>query len=83
MNLLEQMSAEAFKKVLDFKEQYPSSGAELVKALTEKKFAIQLTISEAIDLSNALGINYAGFLGQIYDAFTLQFTNETLTVTQP
>jgi hypothetical protein len=83
MNLLEQMNAENFKKLLEFKEKFPAIGDDLVKALTEKRFVIQLTISEAIDLSNALGINYAGFLGQIYDAFTLQFTTETLTITQP
>jgi len=69
MNLLEKMNAEEFKKLLEFKDKFPSTRAELVKALTEKEFVHQLTISEAIDLSNTLGINYAGFLGQIYNAF--------------
>jgi hypothetical protein len=69
MNLLEKMNADEFKKLLEFKEKYPTIGGELVKALTDKSFAIQLTLGECIDLSNAVGIPYGQYCNQIFDAF--------------
>jgi hypothetical protein len=69
MNLLEQMNADEFKKLLEFKEKYPTLGEELVKALTEKTLCIQLTLGECIDLSNAIGIPYGQYCNQIFDTF--------------
>ena len=69
MNLLEQMNADEFKKLLEFKEKYPTLGLDLVRALTEKSLTIHLTLGECIDLSNAVGIPYGQFCNQIFDAF--------------
>jgi len=69
MNLLEQMNADEFKKLLEFKEKFPTIGLDLVKALTEKTLTIQLTLGECIDLSNALGIPYGQYCNQIFDTF--------------
>lgn len=69
MNLLEQMNADEFKKLLEFKEKFPTIGLDLVKALTEKTLCIQLTLGECIDLSNAVGIPYGQYCNQIFDTF--------------
>jgi len=69
MNLLEQMNADEFKKLLEFKEKFPIIGLDLVKALTEKTLCIQLTLGECIDLSNAIGIPYGQYCNQIFDTF--------------
>jgi hypothetical protein len=72
MNLLEQMNADEFRKLLEYKEKYPTLGEELVKALTDKEYVHQLTLNQAIDLSRIFGINYAIWLGPFYDAFKSQ-----------
>jgi len=69
MNLLEQMNADEFKKLLEFKEKYPTIGLDLVRALTEKSLAIHLTFGECIDLSNAVGIPFDNFALGIFDTF--------------
>jgi hypothetical protein len=69
MNLLEQMNADEFKKLLEFKEKFPTIGLDLVKALTEKTLPIHLTLGECIDLSNAVGIRYGQYCNQIFEAF--------------
>ena len=69
MNLLEQMNADEFKKLLEYKEKYPTLGENLIEALTEKTLCIQLTLGECIDLSNAVGIPYGQYCNQIFDAF--------------
>ena len=69
MNLLEQMNADEFKKLLEFKEKFPTIGLDLVRALTEKGLVIHLTLGECIDLSNAIGIPYGQFCNQIFDTF--------------
>jgi hypothetical protein len=69
MNLLEQMNAAEFKKLLEYKEKYPALGENLIKALTEKIVVIQLTLGECIDLSNAIGIPYWQYCNQIFDTF--------------
>jgi hypothetical protein len=69
MNLLEKMNAEEFKKLLEYKEKYPTIGLDLVRALTEKTLPIQLTLGECIDLSNAIGNPYGLYCNQIFDAF--------------
>jgi len=69
MNLLEQMNADEFKKLLEFKEKFPTIGLDLVKALTEKSLVIHLTLGECIDLSNAIGIPYGQYCNQIFDTF--------------
>jgi len=69
MNLLEQMNADEFKKLLEFKEKYPTLGEELIKALTEKTVVIYLTVTELISLCDALGIYCAPVLTQVFQAF--------------
>jgi hypothetical protein len=69
MNLLEQMNAAEYKKLLEFKEKFPIIGLDLVRALTEKTFPIQLTLGECIDLSNAVGIPFDNFALGIFDTF--------------
>jgi hypothetical protein len=69
MNLLEQMNADEFRKLLEFKDKFPTIGLDLVKALTEKTLSIQLTLGECIDLSNAIGIPYGQYCNQIFDTF--------------
>jgi hypothetical protein len=69
MNLLEQMNADEFKKLLEFKEKFPTIGLDLVRALTEKSLVIHLTLGECIDLSNAVGIPYGQYCNQIFDTF--------------
>ena len=69
MNLLQKMNADEFKKLLEFKEKYPTLGEDLIKALTEKSLTIHLTLGECIDLSNAVGIHYGEYCNQIFDTF--------------
>jgi len=69
MNLLEQMNADEFKKLLEFKEKFPTIGEDLIKTLTEKSLVIHLTLGECIDLSNAIGIPCGQYCNQIFDAF--------------
>ena len=69
MNLLQQMNAAEYKKLLEFKEKYPIIGLDLVKALREKSLAIHLTFGECIDLSNAVGIPFDNFALGIFDTF--------------
>jgi hypothetical protein len=69
MNLLEQMNADEFKKLLEFKEKYPAIGEDLIKALTEKIVVIHLTVDECINLCQALGFTWAGLFYQVFDAF--------------
>jgi hypothetical protein len=69
MSLLQQMNADEFKKLLEFKEKYPALGEELVKALTDKIVVIHLTIAEYISLCDALGIHCAPALTQVFQAF--------------
>jgi hypothetical protein len=69
MNLLEQMNADEFKKLLEFKEKYPTLGENLIKALTKKIVVIQLTVGECIDLCHALGFPWAGLFNQLFDTF--------------
>jgi hypothetical protein len=69
MNLLEKMNAEEFKKLLEYKEKYPTLGENLIKALTEKIVVIHLTVDDCINLCQALGIPWAGLFNQIFDTF--------------
>ena len=50
MNLLEQMNADEFRKLLEYKEEFPILGAELVKVLTETDYVSQLKVGDAVDL---------------------------------
>ena len=54
MNLLEQMNASEYKKLLEFKEKKPRQGEDLIKALTETDFVSQLRVCDAVDLSIVL-----------------------------
>jgi hypothetical protein len=69
MSLLQQMNADEFRKLLEFKEKFPIIGLDLVKALTEKTLPIQLTLGECIDLSNAVGIPYGQYCNRIFATF--------------
>ena len=63
------MNAAEYKKLLEFKEKFPTIGLDLVRTLTEKSLPIQLTLGECIDLSNAVGIPFGNFALGIFDAF--------------
>ena len=63
------MNAAEYKKLLEFKEQYPSLGEDLIKALTDKIVIIHLTVAEYISLCDALGIYCAPALTQVFQAF--------------
>ena len=69
MSLLQQMNAEEFKKLLEYKEKYPTLGEDLIKALTEKIVIIHLTVAEYISLCDALGIYCAPALNEVFQAF--------------
>jgi hypothetical protein len=69
MNLLEQMNADEFRKLLEFKEKFPTIGEDLIQELTVKSFPMQLTLGECIDLSNAIGIPYGQYCNRIFDTF--------------
>jgi hypothetical protein len=69
MSLLQQMNADEFRKLLEYKEKYPTLGEDLVKALTDKIVIIHLTVAEYISLCDALGIYCAPALNQVFQAF--------------
>ena len=69
MNLLQQMNAAEYKKLLEFKEKYPTLGEGLIKALTEKIVVIHLTVDEYVSLCDALGIYCAPALNEVFQAF--------------
>jgi hypothetical protein len=69
MNLLQQMNAAEDKKLLEFKEKYPTLGENLIKALTDKIVVIHLTVDEYVSLCDALGIYCAPALNQVFQAF--------------
>ena len=63
------MNAAEYKKLLEYKEQHPTLGEELLKALTDKVVVIHLTVAELISLCDALGIYCAPVLTQVFQAF--------------
>jgi hypothetical protein len=69
MTLLEKMNADEFKKLLEYKDKFPTLGEDLIKALTDKIVIIHLTVAEYISLCDALGIYCAPALNQVFQAF--------------
>jgi hypothetical protein len=69
MNLLEQMNADEFKKLLEYKEQKPIQGADLVKVLTETDYVSQLKICDAVDLCVVLGYADLGAFSFLFESF--------------
>ena len=69
MNLLEKMNAKEFKKLLEYKDKFPTLGEDLIKALTDKIVVIHLTVGEYVSLCDALGIYCAPALNQVFQAF--------------
>ena len=69
MSLLQQMNADEFRKLLEYKEKYPTLGENLIKALTDKIVVIHLTVDESVSLCDALGIYCAPALNQVFQAF--------------
>jgi hypothetical protein len=63
------MNASEYKKLLEFKEKYPTLGEGLIKALTEKIVVIHLTVDEYVSLCDALGIYCAPALNEVFQAF--------------
>jgi hypothetical protein len=50
MNLLEQMNASEYKKLLEFKEKKPREGEALFKVLIQTDYVSQLKVCDAVDL---------------------------------
>ncbi|NDG19239.1 MAG: hypothetical protein EB117_13330 [Betaproteobacteria bacterium] len=69
MNLLQKMNSAEFKQLLDFKATYPTLGEDLIKALGEKSFPIQLTLAECVMLGNALDAPWSGAFHEIFQTF--------------
>jgi hypothetical protein len=69
MSLLEQMNAAEYKKLLEFKEKFPTIGEELIQELTVKSFPIQLTLGDCVMLSTALDAPWGGSLHDIFQTF--------------
>jgi hypothetical protein len=69
MSLLQQMNADEFRKLLEYREKYPTLGEDLIKALTDKIVVIHLTIGEYVSLCDALDIYCAPALTQVFQAF--------------
>jgi hypothetical protein len=69
MNLLEQMNAAEYKKLLEFEKQYPGLGKDLKKTLTEKIIVTTLTVDECINLCQALGFPWSSLFNEVFNAF--------------
>jgi len=69
MNLLEQMNADEFKKLLEYKEKKPIQGADLIKVLTETEFVSQLKICDAVDLCLVLDYSNLSAFHFLFESF--------------
>jgi hypothetical protein len=69
MNLLEQMNAEEFKKLLEYKEKKPRLGADLVKVLTETDYVSQLKVGDAVELCVVLDYADLGAFHFLFESF--------------
>ena len=69
MNLLEQMNAAEYKKLLEFKAKYPATGERLINSLSQTHLVLHLTLIDCLDLASALGIESHTFSGAILEAF--------------
>jgi len=69
MTLIQKMNADEYKKLLEFKEEFPALGERLVHSLSQTHSVLRLTLDDCIYLASALGIEYSTFYGAILDAF--------------
>ena len=69
MNLLQQMTADEFRKLLEYKEKNPREGESLVKLLTETDYVSQLKICDAVDLCVVLNCADLNAFGFLFDSF--------------
>jgi hypothetical protein len=69
MNLLQQMNAAEYKKLLEYKEIKPRVVEALVKVLTETDYVSQLKICDAIDLCVVLGYADLGAFSFLFESF--------------
>ena len=69
MNLLEQMNAAEYKKLLEYKEKKPREGEALVKALTETDYVSQLKICDAVELCVVLDCADLSAFHFLYESF--------------
>ncbi len=69
MNLLEQMNAEEFRKLLEYKEKNPREGEALVKLLIQTDYVSQLKICDAVDLCVVLNCADLNAFGFLFDSF--------------
>jgi hypothetical protein len=69
MNLLQQMNAAEYKKLLEFKEKFPIQGADLVKVLTETDYVSQLKICDAVDLCFVLNCAEVSAFHFLFESF--------------
>jgi hypothetical protein len=69
MNLLQQMNAAEYKKLLEYKEKKPREGEALVKALTETDYVSQLKVCDAIDLCVVLNCAELSAFHFLFESF--------------
>ena len=69
MNLLQQMNAAEYKKLLEYKEKKPREGEALVKALTETDYVSQLKVCDAIDLCVVLNCAELSAFRFLFESF--------------
>jgi hypothetical protein len=69
MNLLEQMNAAEYKKLLEYKEKKPILGADLIKVLTETDYVSQLKICDAVQLCVVLDYANLSAFGFLFESF--------------
>ena len=69
MNLLQQMNADEFKKLLEYKEKNPIQGAYIIKKLTETDYVSQLKICDAVDLCFVLDYDKLSAFYFLFESF--------------
>ena len=69
MTLIQKMNADEYKKLLEFKEEFPALGERLVHSLSQTHSVLRLTLDDCMNLASALGIEYLTFGGAILNTF--------------
>ena len=67
--LYDRLTPEQISKLDERSKLYPVTAGELIEALKTKQFIIQLTVGEAMEVSNILDMKMS--IGTIYESFGL------------